>query len=90
MRSCSWTRSYAEGDWGEIDALVERHGGPVALVVTCPWHVRSAGEAIRRYVNSPGIEAWAHTQAVKDRERIGFEVAHVVRGQRACRARASR
>ena len=27
----------------------------------------------------PGIEAWAHTQAVKDRERIGFEVAHVVR-----------
>ena len=66
-------------DWAAIDSLAERNGGPVALVVTCPWHVRSAGEAIRRYVNSPGIQAWAHTQAVKDRERIGFEVAHVVK-----------
>lgn len=68
-----------DGDWGEIDSLAERCGGRVALVVTCPWHVRSAGEAIKRYVNSPGIQAWAHIQAVNDRERIGFEVAHVVR-----------
>ena len=67
-----------DGDWGEIDALAARHRGPIALVVTCPWHVRSAGEAIRRYVNSPGIQVWAHTQAVKDRERIDFEVGHVV------------
>ena len=69
----------ADGDWGEIDSLAERHGGPVALVVTCPWHVRSAGEAIRRYVNSPGIQTWAHAQAMSDTERIGFEVTHVVR-----------
>ena len=67
-----------EGDWDAIDALVERHGGSVALVVTCPWHARSGGEAMRRYVNSPGVEAWAHSVAVRDGERIGFEVANVV------------
>ena len=69
------------GAWGALDALVERHGSPVAHVVTCPWHVRSGAEVIRRYVNSPGIEAWAHAQAVKDRERIGFQVAHVVENE---------
>ena len=67
-----------EGDWGAIDALAERHAGPVALVVTCPWHVRSAGEAVKRYVNSPGIEVWAHSVAVRDGERVGFDVANVV------------
>jgi glyoxylase-like metal-dependent hydrolase (beta-lactamase superfamily II) len=67
-----------EGDWSGIDALVERHGEPVAVVVTCPWHVRSAGEAVERYVNSPGVQAWAHDVAVKDTERIGFDVANVV------------
>ena len=67
-----------EGDWGALDALVKRHGEPVAVVVTCPWHVRSAGEAVERYVNSPGIEVWAHTVAVRDTERIAFDVANVV------------
>jgi glyoxylase-like metal-dependent hydrolase (beta-lactamase superfamily II) len=67
-----------EGDWDAIDALVDRHGGPVALVVTCPWHGRSAGEAMRRYVNSPGVEAWAHAAAIRDGERMTFEVANVV------------
>jgi hypothetical protein len=67
-----------DGDWTAIDALAERQGGPVALVVTCPWHARSGAETIRRYVNSPGIEAWADSQAMKDRGRIGFEVANVV------------
>lgn len=67
-----------EGDWGEIDELVERRGTRVALVVTCPWHARSAGEAAKRYVNSAGIEAWAHSVAVKDTERIDFEVENVV------------
>jgi hypothetical protein len=67
-----------DGDWAEIDALVERHGVAVALIVTCPWHVRSAKEAIRRYVNSPGIEVWADAKAVEDRERMTFEVHHVV------------
>lgn len=67
------------GDWDAIDALVARHGGPVALVVTCPWHARSAGDAVERYVNAPGIETWAHSVAVRDEARIGFEVANVVR-----------
>jgi hypothetical protein len=67
-----------EGDWEAIDALVERHSAPVALVVTCPWHARSAREAVSRYVNSPGIEVWAHSVAVKHPERIGFTVEHVV------------
>ena len=67
-----------EGDWEAIDALVVRHSKPVSLVVTCPWHARSGAEAIRRYVNSPGIQAWAHGQAVKDKERINFEVENVV------------
>jgi hypothetical protein len=67
-----------DDDWESVDSLVARHGGPVALIVTCPWHMRSGAEAVKRYVNSPGIEAWAHSQAVRDRERITFEVANVV------------
>jgi hypothetical protein len=67
-----------EGEWEAIDEIVQRHGGPVALVVTCPWHVRSAGEVIERYVNSPGIEVWADERAVEDRKRVDFEVDQVV------------
>jgi hypothetical protein len=67
-------------DWAEIDALVSRHGVPVAVVTTCPWHARSAGEARRRYVNSPGAETFAGAVAVADRERISFEVDHVIDG----------
>lgn len=67
-----------EDDWGEIDALVEHHSHPVAVVTTCPWHARSAGEARRRYVNSPGITTHAHANALAARERIGFEVTHPV------------
>ena len=67
-----------DGDWRAIDALVERHSGPVALIVTCPWHARSGAEAMRRYVNSPGIESWADEKAVEDKERISFEVQNVV------------
>ena len=67
-----------DGDWSAIDALAERAGAPVSLVVTCPWHARSGAEAIRRYVNSPGIEAWAHSAAMKDTERVWFDVNHVV------------
>lgn len=63
---------------GEIDVLVERHGYPVAIVTTCPWHARSAGDARRRYVNSPGATTHAHLNAVADRKRIGFEVTHPV------------
>jgi hypothetical protein len=70
-----------DGDWDEIDALVERNGGPVALVVTCPWHVRSGAEAVRRYVNSPGIEAWAHSQALQDKKRLSLEVGNAVENQ---------
>jgi hypothetical protein len=67
-----------EGGWESLDGVVERHGCPAALVVTCPWHARSAGEAVARYVNSPGIQVWAHSVAVADRRRISFEVANVV------------
>ncbi len=65
-------------DWAEIDALVERHSAPVALVVTCPWHARSAREAQLRYVNSAGVETYAHENAIRDRERIDFGVSRPV------------
>ncbi len=65
-----------DDDWGEIDALVERHGVPVVIVTTCPWHSRSAGAAQRRYVNSPGATTHAHKRTVADTERIRFEVTH--------------
>lgn len=64
-------------DWAELDALVERHDA-VALVVTCPWHARSAGEARRRYVNSPGVSTHAHQHAILDKKRIDFDVTHPV------------
>ena len=67
-----------EDDWEAIDGLVGRRAKPVAVVLTCPWHARSAGDALRRYVNSPGAEAWAHSVAVKDTERIPFAVENVV------------
>lgn len=67
-------------DWKAIDKLVERHGEPVALVITCPWHARSAGEAQRRYVNSPGVSTYAHERAILDEERIDFEITHPVSG----------
>jgi len=68
----------ADGDWSEIDSLAERHGGPIALVTTCPWHARSSGVALERYGKSPGIEAWAHSVAMADEKRMTFEVANVV------------
>ena len=68
----------ANEDWSEIDALVERHGGSVALVTTCPWHARSAGETIGRYVNSPGIATYAHTATAADRQRIPFQIDHPI------------
>jgi hypothetical protein len=68
----------ADSNWGPIDALAKRAGGPVSLIVTCPWHARSGPEAVRRYVNSPGIQVWAHSQASKDTGRIGFSVDHIV------------
>lgn len=67
-----------DGDWAALDELVRRRERPVALVVTCPWHARSAGEAIERYGNSPGIAAWAHSVAVRDAERIDFGVENVI------------
>jgi hypothetical protein len=69
-----------EADWGEIDALVERHDGPVVVVTTCPWHARSAAEAIARYVNSPGASSYAHTVAAEDSERVDFAVDHPLSG----------
>lgn len=65
-------------DWASLDALVSRHGGPVAVVTTCPWHARSSGKTKRRYVNSHGAETYAHAHAVADRKRLDFEVDHVI------------
>lgn len=70
----------ADGEWAEIDSLAERSQGPVAVVTTCPWHARSAGEAVARYVNSPGVTTYAHAVAVESSERIGFAVDHPVSG----------
>ena len=45
----------ADDGWGELDALVERAGKPVATLLTVEWHVRSA-EAVRaRYPQRDGL-----------------------------------
>ena len=67
-----------DGDWGAIDTLVEGHGGPVAVVVTCPWHARSAGEAAERYVNSPGVSTFAHARTAEERDRVPIAVDHPI------------
>jgi hypothetical protein len=35
--------------WADLDALVERHGRPVALLVTLPFHRRSREAVTQRY-----------------------------------------
>jgi hypothetical protein len=71
----------SDGDWGVLDGVVERHGGPVALVTTCPWHARSGAEVVRRYVNSPGVSSCAHETAAADRGRITWSVDVRVSGE---------
>ena len=46
-----------------LDHDVERRGRPVAILLTCKWHARSAGELAERYgaVDAPptGVDAFA-------------------------------
>src|SRR5262245_20666983 len=51
--------------WRALDRAVERHGRPVAVLVTVFWHRRSACEVVERY----GGELWAAGST-----RVGCEV----------------
>jgi glyoxylase-like metal-dependent hydrolase (beta-lactamase superfamily II) len=42
--------------WATLDAFVERLGLPVAVLLTAPWHARSASEIAERY----GSGVWIH------------------------------
>ena len=42
--------------WQALDRDVERTGRPVAVLLTAPWHERSAAEVSNRY----GATVWAH------------------------------
>jgi hypothetical protein len=42
--------------WQALDRDVERAGQPVAVLLTAPWHMRSAPEVAERY----GATVWAH------------------------------
>ena len=61
-----------EGIWRELDALVEAHGGPVAVVITCKWHSRSGDNARRRYDN---LGSSVHTETTPGKE-LEYEVTH--------------
>jgi hypothetical protein len=47
-----------EGDqfWAMLDAAIERSGLPVAVLLTAPWHERSAPVVAERY----GATVWVH------------------------------
>ena len=67
----------AGDDWRELDELVEATGDPVSIVITCHWHSRSGGDALRRYVNSPGATTHTHSAGVR---KMPFEVTHPFEG----------
>jgi glyoxylase-like metal-dependent hydrolase (beta-lactamase superfamily II) len=70
-----------EGDdearfWSALDRDVDRLGGPVAVVLTVPWHERSAALVVERYGASvaedppEGIEAIRITGVGGERETV--------------------
>ena len=63
--------------WRELDALVEAHGGPVAVVITCKWHARSGDKARRRYVD---LGSAIHTETSPGQE-LPYEVTHPFEGR---------
>lgn len=67
----------ADDDWQELDELVAATGAPVAIVITCHWHSRNGGDAMRRYVNSPGATTHTHSEGVR---KMPFEVTHTFEG----------
>ena len=61
-----------------LDADVERHGKPVSILLTVPWHERSAPELAERY----GAEVWANERAVGEIDSVTnpFAPAEVLPG----------
>ncbi len=53
--------------WGALDRDVERLDRKVVVLVTAPWHVRSAEAIVTRY----GATVWAHPAG---RSRLGREI----------------
>lgn len=62
-----------------LDADVERNGKPVAILLTLPWHVRSAAELADRH----GAEVWASSATAKQVDGVvtkPFEPAEILPG----------
>lgn len=50
--------------WRALDRDLDRLAGrPLAILVSCPWHRRSAGEVSARYRGRPGTVVLAHEEA---------------------------
>lgn len=61
--------------WGALDRDVERLGLPVVVMLTCSWHVRSAGEVSERY---PGVRIWSPTAEITLLPGLTIDVVDVV------------
>jgi glyoxylase-like metal-dependent hydrolase (beta-lactamase superfamily II) len=62
-----------------LDADVERNGKPVAILLTLPWHVRSAAELAERH----GAEVWASSATAEQVDGVvtrPFEPAEILPG----------
>ena len=62
-----------------LDADVERNGKPVAILLTLPWHVRSAAELAERY----GADVWASSATAVEVDGVvtkPFEPGQVLPG----------
>jgi hypothetical protein len=62
----------ADRFWQHLDADLERHGLPLAVVLTQAAHARDAGDVARRY----GAAVWGHESA---RGKVGDARYHAVR-----------
>lgn len=51
--------------WAALDELVERHGGPVALFLTLPFHRRSREAVTKRYGATEAVPAGVETIAIE-------------------------
>jgi hypothetical protein len=54
-----------DDDWAELDALVERVGRPVTLVVTIPFHRRSREAVAKRYGATEAVPAGVEAISVE-------------------------
>lgn len=72
----------AERFWGAFDADVERLGRPVAVLLTCGWHLRSAASFRVRHaarVFAPTLHGHALEEVVTDLVGDGVQVVPGVR-----------